>query len=112
MANKKLVGIEDFNDIKDKDIFFLFKHSTTCPISDSAYEEWSNFNDDFPQAKYYALFVQEARELSNYIADQYQVKHESPQVMLVKNGNVVWHTSHWNITYSKLQEIWNEYFTK
>ncbi|OZM56074.1 thioredoxin family protein [Lottiidibacillus patelloidae] len=111
MSNKKLVSIEDFNEIKDKDVFFIFKHSTTCPISGSAFEEWNNFNDDFPHAKYYSLFVQEARELSNYIAESYNVKHESPQVLLVKNGEVVWHTSHWKITYSNLQDIWNQHFT-
>jgi bacillithiol system protein YtxJ len=108
MANKRLVSIEDFNDIKENEIFFIFKHSTTCPISDSAYEEWNNFNDDFPNAKYYFLFVQEARELSNHIAEHYDIKHESPQVLLVKNNSVLWHASHWNITYSALQEVWNK----
>jgi bacillithiol system protein YtxJ len=52
----------------------------------------------------YYLHVQEARALSNYIAETYSIKHESPQALLFKDGKVVWDASHWKITYASLQE--------
>ena len=45
----------------------------------------------------YYLYVQDARDVSNRVAEQYSMKHESPQVLYIKDGMVVWNTSHWNI---------------
>jgi bacillithiol system protein YtxJ len=112
MSKKKLVQIEDFNEVKDNSSFFIMKHSSTCPISDSAFEEWNSFIEDYPNEKYTYLVVQEARPLSNHIAEHYGVKHESPQVLYIKDGKVIWADSHWNITYSKLQEVFQQHLTK
>ena len=45
----------------------------------------------------YYLYVQDARDVSNRVAEQYSIRHESPQVLYIKDGMVVWNTSHWNI---------------
>ncbi|MRS10441.1 monothiol bacilliredoxin BrxC family protein, partial [Bacillus anthracis] len=37
-------------------------------------------------------------------AEQYSIKHESPQVLYIKDGMVVWNTSHWNIKKDALEE--------
>lgn len=50
------------------------------------------------------LKVQESRPLSNYIAEQYGIKHESPQAFIFTNGNVKWHASHSQITAQALAE--------
>ncbi|WP_139491366.1 bacillithiol system redox-active protein YtxJ [Brevibacillus dissolubilis] len=76
----------------------LFKHSTICPISTSAYEQFQSFmgeQSDIPAA---VVLVREARPVSNEIADRYGIKHESPQIFLLEDGAVKWHTSHWKIT--------------
>ncbi|MCA0972772.1 bacillithiol system redox-active protein YtxJ [Halobacillus litoralis] len=84
--------------------FFLMKNSTTCPISAMAYDQFKNFSEsvDFPC---YLLHVQESRELSNHIAEQYSVRHESPQVLLFKGQEVLWHDSHGAITEKTLQQV-------
>jgi bacillithiol system protein YtxJ len=104
---KKLNTFEEFTQITES-TFFLLKNSVTCPISQSAYEEYEKFAEAQSQDFYY-LNVQDARELSNKLADHFQVKHESPQVFLIRNGEVVWNDSHWAITYSKLDEITKDF---
>jgi bacillithiol system protein YtxJ len=48
--------------------------------------------------------VIESRPVSNEIATEMHVKHESPQVLLIRDQEVLWHTSHWNITFEKLEQ--------
>ena len=72
----------------------LFKHSLTCPISHAAYEEMSLLKDE----PVFLVVVQDARRLSNEIATRTNVKHESPQTIIMHDGSVVWHASHYDIT--------------
>lgn len=106
---EKLMSFSDFEGIKEN-TFFVLKNSTTCPISQAAYEEYESFAGDQANKVFYYLNVQDARELSNQLAEHFQVKHESPQVLLIKDNQVVWHDSHWAITYSKLEEILKQHF--
>jgi bacillithiol system protein YtxJ len=70
----------------------IFKHSTTCPISSSAYREMRDFDDEVALVE-----VQNARELSREIAERTGVRHESPQVIILRHGKPVWNASHWKI---------------
>ncbi|WP_371809533.1 bacillithiol system redox-active protein YtxJ [Halobacillus sp. Marseille-Q1614] len=97
-TNEKLSKIQEENPI-----FFLLKHSLTCPISESAKREFEAFCEE-SSYPCFILHVQESRKLSLSIADTYQVKHESPQVLLFKDNSVVWHDSHWKITQTSLKE--------
>ncbi|MDG4656486.1 bacillithiol system redox-active protein YtxJ [Ectobacillus antri] len=81
----------------------LFKHSLTCPVSHAAFQEFQAYMADAHVPAAY-LYVQEARALSNYIAEQFAIRHESPQVLYVRNHEVTWHASHWNITKASLKE--------
>ncbi len=86
------------------DQFILFKHSATCPVSGEAFEEYRLFADSEPDVPTVYLIVQEDRELSNHIAETYHVKHQSPQAILFRNGNVAWHDSHWRIKKETIEE--------
>ena len=102
---KKIETHEQFNAIhEENDVYMLLKHSSTCPISQAGYEEFEKFVDDHSDIPTFYLVVQEARPLSNHIAETFHVKHESPQVILFKNKDVAFHTSHWNITYDTLSK--------
>ncbi|WP_026671650.1 bacillithiol system redox-active protein YtxJ [Alkalihalobacterium bogoriense] len=108
MSIVKISSQEEFDQVKkEHEKFILFKNSTTCPISEAAFEEFNAFataNDTLPL---YYLNVQEARPLSNAVAEQYGVKHESPQALLFKGNEIVWNQSHWKITLSVLEQQWN-----
>ncbi len=81
----------------------LLKHSTVCPISTAAYEEFQAYlkNHEVPAA---VILVREDRPVSNEVAERYEIKHESPQVFLLEDGQVKWHTSHWKITQQSIEE--------
>ncbi|MRI68222.1 bacillithiol system redox-active protein YtxJ [Gracilibacillus thailandensis] len=103
MEIKNIDSVEQFKQIvEENQEFVLLKHSLTCPISTSAnqkYEKYSETSD----CPLFRLHVQHARELSNYIADTYQIKHESPQVIKIADGEPTWNTSHSDITVSSLE---------
>ncbi|MCU1290005.1 MAG: ral stress protein [Acidobacteria bacterium] len=71
----------------------LFKHSTTCPISSGVYEEVSRVPADIN-----LVIVQSSRDLSNAIAAKTGVRHESPQAIIIKNGEPIYHASHFDVT--------------
>lgn len=93
-----------------KKLTFVFKQSTTCPISADAFEEYQSFVEaNKKEICAYFVKVRETREVSNKIADQTGIKHQSPQVLLLKDQEVLWHTSHANITFDCLEEVLHEY---
>lgn len=90
---------------KDRPLVVL-KHSTRCPISAGAYEAFRSHveKEANPQYDYAVVYVIDARPVSDKIAETLGVKHESPQVLLVKDGKAVWHESHYNITEAELSK--------
>lgn len=76
----------------------LFKHSTRCAISRMALKTFeSNYNIAEGEAKPYYLDLLQHRDISNEIATIFHVEHQSPQVLVVKDGVVVYHASHGDI---------------
>jgi bacillithiol system protein YtxJ len=71
----------------------IFKHSLTCPISSSAFRQMKDYEGEIALVE-----VQYARELSNEIESRLGVRHESPQVIVLRNGQVVWDASHFKVT--------------
>ncbi|KAB7705875.1 bacillithiol system redox-active protein YtxJ [Bacillus aerolatus] len=101
---EKVELIADFERlVEENERFFFFKHSTTCPVSANAFDEYTAFLNEHPDEKGYYLAVQDSRELSNYIADEYGITHQSPQAFLFESGKPSWHESHWKITQEQLK---------
>jgi bacillithiol system protein YtxJ len=106
---QKMSTVEEFEEVLQKEKkFFLLKHSLTCPISQAAYNQYKQFADVQTEVPTYFLAVQDARPLSNEIAEKFQIKHESPQAILFSQQNAVWNTSHWKITKDSLSSAVNE----
>lgn len=71
----------------------LFKHSTRCPVS--AMVKNRLYKTELPDTiDFYYLDLIAYRAISNKIAANYGVRHESPQVLLIKDGNCIYHESH------------------
>lgn len=77
----------------------IFKHSLTCPISASAFERMKSYDGEVDLVE-----VQRARALSDEIAQRLGVTHESPQIIIVRNGQVLWDASHFKITAEAVAE--------
>lgn len=77
----------------------IFKHSPTCGISAQAHESISEWlAASAPAAEFYVVPVQASRALSNELTKRFGIRHESPQAMLIDQGTVVWHGSHFRAT--------------
>lgn len=106
---KQIHSIEQLSEaINDKGLVFVLKHSSTCPISHAAFGEYEKFTLEQPNSDCFFLTVQDARSVSDYIAEQFHIKHESPQVIMFKNNEVNWHASHWKITKTALSSVLKE----
>jgi monothiol bacilliredoxin len=84
----------------------IFKYSTRCGISSMVmrqFERTYDLNDD--QMKLYFLDLIAFRNISDEISIKFQVMHESPQLIVVKNGVVVAHASHHGIRASELHNF-------
>ena len=83
--------------------FYIFKHSTRCNVSEGAHSKIQTFLNS-TEVPVYLVYVVENRSLSNEIEDVTGVRHESPQLLVIENGNVVAHTSHFKIDEHYLNE--------
>lgn len=84
----------------------IFKHSTTCGISRMVLNMFgSNFNIDAEAIDLYFLDLHANREISNEVAITFQVLHQSPQLLVIKNEETVFHTSHGAISEVDLKEL-------
>lgn len=83
----------------------LLKHSTACPISGAAFKEFKVYTRKPKRPLTCALVkVIESRSVSNEIEEKLGIKHESPQILLVQGGEVLWNVSHWDITYERIEQ--------
>ena len=89
---EQLSGIEETSKTKPQ---LIFKHSTRCGISRMVMNQFIEaYGLSESNADLYYLDLLNYREISNEIANRFQVYHESPQLLVLKNGVVVAHASH------------------
>lgn len=105
---KDLRSVDQLNEIKEKSqekAVVLFKHSTRCSISSMVLSrlqrEWKA--EEMTDVDFYFLDLIAHRDISNKIAQEFDVVHQSPQIIVVKNGEVAYHDSHNGISYNSLK---------
>jgi bacillithiol system protein YtxJ len=112
----QLRTIEDFENVIEKSHqkpIVLFKHSVTCPVSANAFDELHSYFKNAPEdVEHYVITVQAARPVSNKAAEKLNIRHESPQAILLKNGAAVWNDSHSWITAEALHRATQEHFVE
>lgn len=87
----------------DQDVV-IFKHSTRCGISRMVLREFEkSFDVSQENLKLYFLDLLSFREVSNEVVIRFQVLHQSPQLIVLRNGNTVHHSSHYSIDAGVLQ---------
>ncbi|MFD0778792.1 bacillithiol system redox-active protein YtxJ [Flavobacterium myungsuense] len=78
-------------------LVLIFKHSTRCSVSRMALKQFENEFDLSEKVVTYYLDVLENRAISNEIASRFNVYHESPQILVIKDGKSVFDASHSDI---------------
>ena len=85
----------------------VFKHSPICPISaaaDERFRAWMGTEGAAANVQHAHIDVLAEKPLARGLVAELGVKHESPQVLLFKEGELVWHASHGAITGEALSE--------
>ncbi|GAF21336.1 general stress protein [Bacillus sp. JCM 19047] len=104
---EELKSVQDWDKFQGKateQTVLVFKHSTQCPISAEAFEEFQAFTSENPTFETAYVKVIESRPVSNQIAEDLNTTHKSPQLFVLKNGQVHWTESHWNIKNKAIAE--------
>ena len=97
---KHLNQLEDLDTIAEASKIktqVIFKHSTRCGVSRMVLRQFEKDYNQAPSMDLYYLDLLNYRELSNAIAERFEVYHQSPQLLIIRNGVVVRHESHNNI---------------
>lgn len=83
----------------------IFKHSTRCSISTMVKNRIEKWKMD--ETEIFLLDLIKYRGLSNLIAEKFSVHHESPQILVLKNGNCIYNESHNAINFEEINEMLN-----
>lgn len=95
--------IKKIQEISHQQAVVIFKHSTRCSISGMAKSRLEREHAP-DQVLFYYLDLIRYREVSNEVAEIFRVEHESPQLLLIRNGECVYNDSHNGISMGELED--------
>ena len=104
---KNLTDLAQLNEIvqeSNEKPVLIFKHSTRCIVSRTSLKQFENKFDLEDKVDAYFLDLLEHRDISNEIASRFGVHHQSPQLLLIKEGKSVYDVSHSDIDAMELKE--------
>ncbi len=96
-----LTSLEQIEEIKTQsksESILIFKHSTRCGISSMVIKRFEAlFKEEHQELKVYYLDLLNYRNVSDEVGYTFQVMHQSPQLLAIKNGVSIWNASHYEI---------------
>ncbi len=103
-----LRSVDQIKDIKSESKeapVLIFKHSTRCNISRTSLDRLErNWKDEeMSNVRLYFLDLLSYREISNFIAEEFGVEHESPQILIIRNEKSTFDRSHFEIEYQQIR---------
>ena len=102
-----LTNVQQLDEIKsdsENKLVVIFKHSTRCSISRMALKQFENEFDLDYKVTLYFLDLLNFRTISNAISEEFQVIHQSPQMILIKEGKAIYNASHSDIDAADLKQ--------
>ena len=101
---RSLASAAELDEALEAETAVLYKYSNACWLSSMAWRQIRRFAKKCPEVPIYRVNVTEQRDLSDEIESRVGIRHESPQVIVLKDGEPVWHASHMRVRLSALQE--------
>jgi bacillithiol system protein YtxJ len=101
----ELTDLEQLNEIiavSNEKPVAIFKHSTRCSVSRMALKQFENEFNSSDKVTPYFLDLIAHRDISNEIANRFGVTHQSPQLILIKEGKAIYNVSHSDINAEEL----------
>jgi len=100
---RELSTTQELDSVISDEVAIVYKHSTMCPISAAAHREIDQLLERNPDAPIYKVDVHESADLSSYVEEKTGIEHQSPQVILFRNGEVAWEASRLEVTADALE---------
>ena len=97
-----LIQLDEIIAISNEKPVAIFKHSTRCSVSRMALKQFENEFNSSDKVTPYFLDLIAHRDISNEIANRFGVTHQSPQLILIKNGKAIYNVSHSDIDAKEL----------
>ena len=98
-----LNSLEDIKKKSNQRVQVIFKHSTKCSISSVAKNRLEK-SGHIENVDFYYLDLIKNRKISDSVAELFQVHHESPQVLVIDNGECIYDESHYAINMEEILE--------
>lgn len=99
--------LEEIKEISGTHPVMIFKHSSRCGVSSMALNrlerDWQE--EEMSQMSAYFLDLVRHRNVSNAVAEVFGVQHQSPQVLIIKDGSCIYDNSHMGISYTAIKEL-------
>lgn len=105
---RQLTDLGELNEIVDLSTekpVLLFKHSTRCSVSRMVLKQFESDFDLQDKITPYFLDLLNHRDISNEIANRFHVEHQSPQMIVIKDGKAIYNASHENIDVADLKDF-------
>ncbi len=111
---KELTDISQLQNLKSESTHqpvLIFKHSTRCSVSSMALNrlERSWNPQELEGLEIYFLDLIRHRDISNQIAEEFNVPHESPQILIISDEKCVYNNSHMGISYHEVKRIFEDF---
>ena len=109
MQWKNITNLSQVSEIqKQQGYSLIFKHSTRCSVSMMAKRRFEMDWEVIPaDTSLYFLDLISFRDVSAQIAETFQVQHESPQILLIRDGDCILDASHSDISADEVAEVIN-----
>ncbi len=105
IALTDLGQLNEIVELSNEKPVLIFKHSTRCSISRFALKQFENDYNLEDKISLCFLDLLNHRNVSNEIAIQFEVEHQSPQLLLISKGKCIYDASHSNITAEDLNRF-------
>jgi bacillithiol system protein YtxJ len=98
--------LDEIDALSQEKSVMIMKHSTRCSISSTALNRLERgWGEAHKNIQTYFLDLLQFRNISNAIASRYNVEHESPQVLIIRNGKCVYDAAHTGISAGEIGDI-------
>ena len=100
-----LEQIKTIKELSKSETILVFKHSIRCGISSMVIKRFENlFDSSMNNIKVYYLDLLNFRAISDEVGYSFQVQHQSPQLLIIRNEVAVLNVSHYDITTVNIQK--------
>jgi bacillithiol system protein YtxJ len=97
--------LDDIQKISKNKSIIIFKHSTRCSISRFVLKQFENEFNLQDKMDCYFLDLLKNREISNEISKRFKIIHQSPQLIVIKDGLAIYNASHEDIDAAELEKM-------